>query len=228
MVRSCAILQMLNGGHRATEIADYFSVSRERIRQLIKRDIDYADLHIPCRTCGQSMTAEHGLRYRRHHSCRSDYYADSKAERQRRQLHHQRNGPDGEFEQVALDVYSSRGYAVLWMPHQAPFDYVVNGCRVDVKGANLNMRGRWRFKMSLAMKSQRTTDAEYPHDWLMSNRCEVVHCIGTNGDTYIHWLMPSTAVDGLTALAIPASPKPTHRRKWWQHRNRWELLERNT
>jgi len=183
------IVQLLNAGHRATDIAPIIGVHRERIRQLIRGEIDLSRLRIPCHLCGKVMGTQWGLRHRYHPACAALANQETRREgnaKKKTKHWHQRSKPDGEFEQTALAVYAKRGYDVLWMPHLAPFDFVVNGLSVDVKGARSAIGQPWQFGMS--QWRGHGTEIE------MAKRCTIAHFVGKFNGSYQHFIVPAELI----------------------------------
>ena len=186
------IVGLLNHGIRRATIARSLGLSRERVRQIVRDDVDWDLLAIPCDWCGLVMLPKWGLR----HSCHEDCAVDRERERTSHYKEgeglrhwHQRNRPDGEFEAEALRQYKLRGYNICWAPNLAPFDYLVNGYIIDVKGAHLDGNGRWQFG------TRHSGDS-------MAERCDIVHCIGLADGKHWHFIMPAEAVGTRRSIAI--------------------------
>jgi len=226
------ITQLLNAGYRATEIGVKLNLSRERIRQLIYNELTWERLRIPCHLCGEPMETQRGLRYLYHEGCAIIVKQQATAislEKSRLKHNHQRNQPDGEFEEAALAAYAKRGYDVLWMPWQAPFDFVVNGLSVDVKGARLDAELPWQFGMSCRG---------------ISKYCEIAHLIGKIDGSYQHFIMPTDIIGARKNVKLYPVPQlffcdecgaqfPTeagldvHQKIWCGHTPNWQQYYNN-
>ena len=229
------ITQLLNAGYRAAEIGIKLNLSRERIRQLILNQLDWQRLHIPCYLCGEPMETQWGLKHLYHKHCAilANQQANVRAVEKVRLAHnHQRNQPDGEFEEEALAAYAKRGYDVLWMPHLAPFDFVVNGLSVDVKGARLDSRNRWQFGMPW-----------YGENTEMQSRCEIAHLCGKVNGSFQHFVVPAQMIisGSCTLYPLPqlffcdecGAQFPTeaglylHQARWCGHAPNWQQYHNN-
>lgn len=224
------IVQMLNAGHRAIDIAESLSLTRERIRQIIRDEVPLWLLHIPCQLCGKEMEPKRGLNHKYHKACTTLVYQRGPDGRPRgaEKTYHQRREPDGHFEEIALEEYKQRGYNILWMPMQCEFDYVVNGMRVDVKGSHLGKNKLWQFGLAAGKANNYDCrNGHYPKSTDMNDRCDIIHCIGEIGDSYQHYFIPAFFIGELTSITIKPSA-PEQYRKWLPFKDRWKLLERET
>ena len=223
-----AIRDAINNGKRAIDIARDLGVSRERIRQLVHK-ISIDQLHPPCHYCGLPMEADWGLKHPFHQPCmplnKESHRREVYLEKRRPLFFHQRTAPDGWFECVAVNEYAQRGYKVLWMPQQCQFDYVVNGHKVDVKGAQLH-NGKWQWRLAKSLKRRYENEGKvYPYPIEMSKRCDIVHLIGENGDNRRHFIVPSEVLDGITGVTVVPNGLP-RRNRCLDFDDSWNCFER--
>jgi len=221
MNRLTTIRDAINEGKRPTEIADDLGVSRERIRQLIEK-IPIEQLHPPCHYCGAPMEPLWGKRHKYHKSCIALLARDRGREANRLKRWHQRKSPAGLFESIALAEYGRRKFDVLWMPQQAPFDYVVNHKRVDVKGSRVNSDGKWQWPINLRLPSWAGQD--------ITTRCDIVHLVGLGAESWgltdycVHLIIPSFLLKNHTAVTMAAEPR--RKPKWDDFRDNWDALKK--
>lgn len=90
------------------------------------------------------------------------------------------------FEEIAYREYINRGYRVNKAHRFCKFDFLVNGIRVDVKGANKQKDGRFRV------------DLKYES---LKYRCDILHLIISN-DSIEHLLVPSVFIPTVTQIEI--------------------------
>lgn len=177
-----------NMGQGQDQIALALGVSQMTISRWLRFRIPAELLRLPCQWCKKplpSSQATSGVRY--HPDCREASLAHARHSKARRvRTSYQRKNPDGYFECVALDEYQRRDYTAIWLPHKAPFDYMVNGLRVDVKGARLNSKHRWQFGLPGTHKGRL---ADIP--WRAGDRCDILHLIGRGELACRHFILPA-------------------------------------
>jgi len=228
------IVQLLNAGVRAADIARVLSISRERMRQLIHNQVPWGKLKIRCQFCGEPMDTEWGLQYLYHEACDSVYLTATCLKPSQNLMacgSNERKKPVGQFEEAAIAAYTERGYDITWMPYSAPFDYTVNGIPVDVKGARLDRQGRWQFGMPHWDK--------HGNDIVLGNRCTIAHFIGKVSGAYQHFILPAETVATRPIVTFYPTPQsyvctdcaaqfPTHqglalhRTRWCGHIPNWQ------
>ena len=125
-----------------------------------------------------------------------------------------RREPDSPFSALLETEYARRGIIFRRAHMCAPFDYLVNGLRVDAKGSRTGWRGTLQFNTLHNARSGIATS--------MCQRCDVVHCIGVVTDgTLRHYIIPARVIGSRTGIAINPDSESS---QWFQWRDRWELL----
>lgn len=134
--------------------------------------------------------------------------------------HRQRNTDDSPYAALMVASYQERGLQCLHMPYGAPFDYVVNGHRIDAKASARDKSNRFAFPMPIARKHDRSADIPSR----LVDRCDIVHCACVqDGSILAHYIIPAEAIGDRTGIRIAAD---FGHDQWFPWREKWELLQR--
>ena len=190
--------------------------AEEELRQALVGSLEQVPrLLYVCERCGRGVVSDKVIRDRVFCSdhC-SQVFNGTKI------INEPREAPVNEWEELAVSMYAEKGFSCLWMPTLAPFDFVVNGHRVDVKGGEIAKRpgaARIAFELCSSTSSHRSDE--------LDDRADVYHLIGrdTDGSTH-HFLIPSADLNGRTQITIPTAPDNYSRWRWYE--DLWLALQR--
>jgi len=203
----------LIAGATYEELGAEVGVSRQRVEQWLRAKGLRDSITRTCWRCGKPLIGStNGTRY--HDACARDL----SQERHRLRGWHQRETLT-EFEELALLGYQARGYDVNWAPHQAPFDFLVNGHRVDTKGSHVVGRGYFKWTVR---PHGRNGDLHFDD---LPQRCEVYHCIGIDGDDRFDLMWTAEEVGERKVLGYTPPRLAKYAGCNSKKRDRWELLE---
>lgn len=206
-ISKSVVLEMINAGMNMAEVGRALHRSRERIRQIVAEKISDEELRVPCGFCGKVLPASMARVGRRmHETCRIEYRRQCARDERRRRAAEPREHPRDEFEAEAVIEYARHNCRVLWMPIQCPFDYLVNGHRVEVKGSRLGSAGRWQFEVARHQ-----------------GRCDILHCVALGAGKCRHYFIPVEVLGGRVIIALSPSSQST---QWLAFEDRWDLLDK--
>lgn len=215
------IKEQLAGGATLQHVGDLIGLSRERVRQLIDSYVPVEERKRKCALCGKPLPPEIAWARHTHPKCAEEKRLEDSREESKRKGYHQRSELTP-TEATALEAYKERLFGVVWVPHTAPFDFWVNGKRIDVKGATLRKIGRFTFGIMAGRSAEQISRCHYDD---LEKRCDVFHCVGLDGDKAYHLMMPADILNG--CIAVVWRPPGLGRRPsmWDEWCDRWDLLE---
>jgi len=130
-----------------------------------------------------------------------------------------RSGPLNEYERIAAETYRARGIAYEWVPAGAPYDCLVNGLRVDIKGAIIGPGGFARYHLPYGSPQEHSRFVSRRG----SERCDYFHLIAMEMPEPRHYVIPASLLDTMTCMALPIGLG--RRSKWNVFIDQWGLLE---
>lgn len=211
----------LADGATLQEVATAVGLSRERIRQLINAFVPIEERDRLCAYCGKPLPGETAWARQYHRGCAKKKDSERRRANSKAARYHQRNYLTP-TEVIALGEYKARQMSAVWVPGMAPFDFWVNGKRVDVKGANLGSTGRFQF--AIIGWRNKAEIARWHYDDLLK-RCDLFHCVGVDSDHTYHLMIPAGLLNGIHAVSWRLPGARRRDSKWDEWSDRWDLLE---